>query len=203
MRKIDITGQKFSRLTAIKKLDRINGRYCWLFECECGKIKVAEKYDVEKGKIQSCGCLKGEKHGMANSKEYKSWQHMKDRCLNPKHKNYSLYGGRGIKICDRWKSSFKNFLEDMGHRPNTNCSLDRIDNNGNYEPSNCRWVNQRVQCNNKNNNVKLVFNNETRSITDWSRELDISYGSLVHHHSKGRDLEFIINYKKQKENYGR
>lgn len=160
---IDITGQTFNRLTAIEYIDKSR----WLFQCSCGVKKSINSTAVRQGKIKSCGCYNVElclkdkipsliksntkhNHSSASGKSstYMSWGSMKQRCLNKKHKRYYDWGGRGIKICDRWLNSFKNFLEDMGERPK-GMTLDRINNNGNYEPSNCRWSTSKQQASNK------------------------------------------------------
>lgn len=99
---------------------------------------------------------------------------MKNRCTNPEVQSYPDYGGRGIKICDRWLNSFENFYEDMGERPSNQHSIDRIDNNGDYEPSNCRWATRTEQNNNKRNIVRLTFNGKEQTLLEWSKELNIS-----------------------------
>ena len=167
---IDLTGQRYNRLTAIQPAGKIGGRIAWLFDCSCGKTITTTANSVRTGKTKSCGCLKKEqaaengklsaksildriKHGHAskNSKTrdvYNIWCTIRARCLCPTCADYASYGGRGIKICERW-SDPANFINDMGPRPSKKHSVDRVDNDGDYEPSNCKWSTPEQQANNR------------------------------------------------------
>lgn len=172
---IDLTGMKFGRLTALKRAT-LGKNYKYLCECECGSLVEIRVPDLRTGQTQSCGCLKREvsikkstKHGDHGSPEYRSWQAMIKRCNSKTNKNYKEYGERGITVCDRWLENYSNFLEDMGRRPHLNYSLDRIDNNGNYEKKNCRWTNKveqarnrRVRKDNKYGVTGISFNKELK-----------------------------------------
>ncbi len=188
---LNIINNKYNKLTAIEfshKEGRQN-RQKWLFRCKCGAVRILDKGKVTGGYTKSCGCLliqnrnsfvlRSTTHGLSGGRakkkpEYKSWCSMKGRCCNQKNKAFKDYGGRGIKVCDRWLNSFENFLADMGERPTPKHSIDRINNDGNYEPSNCRWATRLQQGRNKRG-VKLVtINKETRCITEWIEHLGLN-----------------------------
>ena len=153
-------GVKYNKLTAIKELGTNKSRHkIYLFKCECGNDKVATAINVRANRVKSCGCL-SKKHGKFGTKIYSVWAGMKSRCYYEKNENYINYGARGIKVCERWKNSFINFYEDMGDKPSAKHQLDRIDNDGDYDPSNCRWVTPSENClNRRNKENKTGFKN--------------------------------------------
>ena len=189
----DLTGCKFGRLTVAQYSHRVGQQHLWLTVCECGKQQVVYGSNLTRGHTQSCGCLQVERasfahigrvyratnlrHGMSNSPTFRAWGGAKNRCLNPKNKKYKIYGARGIKICERWMR-FENFLADMGIKP-PGTSLGRIDNNGNYEPGNCRWETPLQQANNTRTNRFIQFNGETRTLAEWARLKGLGRATLA------------------------
>ena len=194
----NLTGQVFGRLTALRPLaERRSHNVVWHCICTCGVENNFRGSSLASGNTKSCGCLSAEKtssrrrtHGKSRTKEYWAWFSMKNRCNNPAGKDYPHYGGRGIKICVRWQK-FENFLADVGECP-PGMSLDRIDNNGNYTPSNCRWATRQEQQNNRRNNRWLVYNGRRQTIAAWSRELGISPTSIYRRSSSGWPIERVL-----------
>lgn len=190
-------GQKFNKLTAIKFSHRNKYHQSfWFFKCDCGIERAINVQSVKYGDTKSCGCLKkimcgkNIKHGMSKTKTWKSWRSMKERCLNKNAPNYKNYGGRGIAICQEWLGGegFENFFKDMGERPKGK-SLDRIDNNGNYCKSNCRYATQKEQSSNTRVNHFLTYEGKTQTMKQWAEELGINYITLFGRIKKGWSVE--------------
>ncbi len=160
----DLTGKKVNRLTVLSRAG-IDSQRCitWNCLCDCGKSVLVSGRHLKEGGTGSCGCIRNEaksthgqrKSGENRTKEYVAWTSMKQRCYNQNDIGYKNYGGRGITVCDRWLNSFENFFTDMGKAPSQNHSVDRKENNGNYEPSNCRWATAFEQNQNKRNTKKI------------------------------------------------
>lgn len=159
---IDISKKKFGRLTAIKSTSKRQGNnIVWKCKCVCGNFTFVNTSNLRTGKIVSCGCFRREKrrilsttHGRSHTTEWYIWCGMKRRCYDKNCKDYKRYGGRGIKVCKRWKSSFENFFEDMGKHPSSQHSIDRVDNDGPYCNWNCRGSTRKQQANNRRDNVQ-------------------------------------------------
>ena len=176
-----IEGKLFNRLFVVKKIDKKTGNK-WLYECRCscGNVIFTDKYKLQYGHTKSCGCLKLDLlsinkyvHGMTKTPEYKAWIEMKQRCYNKDHKRFNYYGGRGIHVCDKWLDSFQSFYDDLGKRNTKKHSLDRIDVNGNYEPSNCRWATPTEQSANRRDTTKFLFNGELMALSHIAKLVGI------------------------------
>lgn len=179
---IDITGRSFGRLTALHRVPAITRGHVWLFECTCGNKKEILKASVMSGKTQSCGCLAHEvhvslasKHGQFRTPEYRSWKHLNGRCNNAKNRAFKNYGGRGIQV--RY-ASFDEFMADVGERPTSKHSIDRIDVNGHYEAGNCRWATAAEQAANRRCVHNVMRNGVTKPLSVWSRQLGLGRGLL-------------------------
>lgn len=187
MKKLELTGQKFGRLTCRKPMgvDSHNNSL-WLFDCECGNTIIAKGSSVKNGRVKSCGCLAREAasrlgkqlglasktHGMTDTRQYGIWCAMIRRCENKNVGSYEYYGGRGIRVCSRWHS-FESFWEDMGPTYKDGLEIDRIDNDGDYCPENCRWVSRMKQMNNCSHNRKITHGGKTLTLSQWERETGI------------------------------
>lgn len=150
----DITGKRFGYLVVIRRGRNYRTSATWICRCDCGTEKEIRGHDLRSGHIVSCSCQRNRNrnrrtHGMSRTAEYKAWRDMLARCARPTNKSFKNYGGRGIKVCQRWRDRFENFLADMGRKPSPELSIDRINNDGNYKPGNCRWATLKEQNNNQ------------------------------------------------------
>lgn len=214
MEVIDLTSQKFGRLTVLKFSHKIekgnNRRYYWLCKCDCGNETIVNSASLKNGHTLSCGCLRVEnlkkvidKHNQTGSDLYYVWAQIKQRCNNKNNKRYKDYGGRGITVCNEWLNdfiSFYNWAMANGYdenAPRGKCTIDRIDVNGNYEPSNCRWLTNKKQQNNKRNNHFVTYNNETLTVTQMAEKYNINVNTFRNRVAKGWNIDKCINYNKK------
>lgn len=192
----DLTGMKFGRLIVAGYLGRIGRNNCWECVCDCGSKSIVNGGNLKTGHTQSCGCFHKERtsatsvtHGKSKTNEYSIWAAMKARCYDESN---SSYGGRGIAVCERWLTSFANFLADMGPRPSPAHSIDRRNNNGNYEPGNCRWATPKVQANNTRSTVLIHINGETKPLSMWADEYSLAKSVIVARIDNGDTGEALI-----------
>ena len=194
--KLDLTGQRFGKLIVVKEDGKIGEYTAWLCKCDCGKMKRVRINALRSGSTKSCGCGVGEmarkrtiKYSVRNNKLYHVWYGMVDRCKNPKHKFYHRYGGRGICVCDEWidYDMFATWALANGYKEGL--SIDRINNDGNYEPSNCRWATTKEQHNNTSQCSFKTINGITKSVSEWAEEYGIRHGLVLHRLSRGMSIE--------------
>lgn len=194
---IDLTGKKIGRLLVVSRSER-RPRAWWRCKCDCGNECVMSNMALSVNKFTSCGCWESElrgkwliKHGHAitgkMTTEYRVWRSMRNRCQNPANQKFKDYGGRGVSVCERWHD-FRNFLADMGKRPE-GTEIDRIDNNGNYEPGNCRWTTKSSNNRNRRNNLIIEFMGEKKCLAEWAEILGISWHTLFHRMKAGWTIE--------------
>lgn len=192
---IDLTGMKFHRLTVIERAENDKrGRACWLCRCECGNLCVVCGKNLLNGNTKSCGCYQREKvkqlhttHGMCGTSIYTTWQRMINRCENSKAKDFDRYGGRGIKVCERWHI-FQNFYDDVSILPHfgeKGYTLDRIDNDGDYCPENVRWADINTQNRNTRQNINVEYNGIEMCLTDAAAASGIEYQTLRQRYWRG------------------
>lgn len=190
--RIDLTGQPFSRWTVISFSHRSGSSYLWNCQCSCGTERAVTSSSLKLGTSTSCGCGPNKgcnfRHGQAahgnETPEYRTWQSMRRRCNDPNNPGFYKYGARGIAVCDRWNNSFEDFFADMGSRPE-GTSIDRINNDGNYEPNNCRWATIAVQANNRRDNRFCELDGRRQTVAQWSRELGIGPSLIRQRRGKG------------------
>lgn len=209
--KLDLTGERYGNLVVISEYGRASDRaILWLCKCDCGNEHIARGTQLHRGFITSCGCMKGKKkiktmgtHGMSYSRLYSTWKGIKRRCKSPKFRGYENYGGRGIRVCDEWlgENGFNNFHKwaiQNGYQEDL--TIDRIDVDGDYEPTNCRWITNAEQQNNKRNTRYLTYKGETKNLHEWSKLTGIGKSTIVsridnYHWSVEKALETPIDVR--------
>lgn len=191
----NLVGKKFGKLTVISRAENTkDGKARWLCKCDCGKIKSKSvtTYDLQSGKVKSCGCLyyvsnkgRNKTHGLTNSRLHRIWSGIHSRCFYKGNFSFEHYGGRGITVCQEW-TNFNSFYDwAMANGYAENLTIDRIDVNGNYEPSNCRWVDMKTQQNNRSNNRKVDYCGIKLTVSELSTILSIPYATLLNRINSG------------------
>jgi hypothetical protein len=194
---IDITGQKFGKLTVIKIAKNKNGRVYWECKCDCGNPiqQIIESYPLRHGQTKSCGCIVGENHGKTNTRLYQIWINMKSRCYNKNVPEYKYYGAKGVIICNDWFNSFNVFYGwAINNGYDDNLTIDRIDVSGNYEPNNCKWVTEKAQCNNRTTNIYIEIDGEIKTLKQWCEIKNINYNMVFQRYQRyGLDLKKLFD----------
>lgn len=192
---LNLAGKKFHRLLAIK-VTKKNGLRAWKCLCDCGEKVIVITSSLRNGNTKSCGCWHHDamvdfnfKHGKTGTPEYRAWINMRRRCYDTNQPYYKYYGGRGIRVCKRWRNSFENFLSDMGRMPKRGYTLERKKVNKGYGPKNCVWDTQANQTRNKRNSRKITFRGKTQTLSEWARELDIGRKTLSFRLNKGLSID--------------
>lgn len=193
-------GMRFGKLTVIEQTGISKShKPLFLCHCDCGNEKVVDLYSMRSGHTQSCGCYNKERLREANTvhggscgdRLHTTWGHMVYRCSN---KNMTNYGGRGISVCEEWRNSYESFRDwALGNGYRDDLTIDRIDNNGNYCPENCRWATNRTQANNTRRNHNLTAFGETKTVTEWSRVYGVKYNTILSRLNKGWSVEAAIS----------
>lgn len=200
----DLSGQTFGRLTVVEPSRNDKGKITWICTCSCGGSIEVEPIRLRLGKTKSCGCLRSETTRVKNAAKtkqdarkrnplYYRWASMLQRCENPKNPAYHNYGARGIKVCDRWREDFANYMQDVGAPPTSNHTLDRIDNDGDYSPENCRWAESKEQLRNQRRSIFITVEGVTKHAKEWSEEPNISYQTLTKMFRRG-GVELATEY---------
>lgn len=201
--RIDLTGRRFGKWTVLEYSHSKHLSY-WLCKCDCGTIKSVVGTSLSNGSSACCGCVQREKlinrnyrHGFGRDKptEYRIWLGLKNRCYNPRNPSFKRYGKRGITVSPDWADSFMKFYNDMGRRPGLEYTIDRIDNDGPYSKENCRWADIFTQANNTRKNKYISYNGQSHSISEWSRLVGLSSGTLNYRINSGWPIEKALTTK--------
>lgn len=195
-KRIDMTGQRVGRLTVIEyagSVRRATGcGATWRCICDCGKECIRGGGALRQGATFSCGCRVREAtttHGQSRTNVYFAWKNMIRRCYDTGVDSYARYGGRGIAVCPRWRKSFENFIADMGPRPTPKHTIERNDNDGNYEPKNCRWATRVEQAVNKRSTIRLTYKGRTKCLVEWARVMGLTRSCLRYRLARGWSIE--------------
>lgn len=206
---LDLTGQRFGRLTVLERCGSSkDGQKIYRCQCDCGRIKEVKSGNLRSGKTKSCGCITSENttkrnkqnavHGGCGTRLYTIWLDMRQRCYNDKSINWHLYGGRGIKVCKEWDEDFAEFRDwALSHGYDNELQLDRIDNDGNYEPNNCKWSSRVEQGNNRRTCVYITINGERKTLSEWCEKTGISRYTAYSRIRRGWEPERAVTEKEK------
>lgn len=200
---IDLKGKRFGKLLVVKRANNYitpAGNYItmWECKCDCGNIKAISGHALRNGFTKSCGCIH-KKHGLTGTRLFNIWVDMRQRCYNPKIPNYNLWGGKGITVCEEWKNNFQSFYDwAMTNGYTANCSIDRINGNGNYEPSNCRWATAKQQARNLSNNHNITISGETKTLSAWLEQSPITKSTFYRRVKQGISIEEALSLPRRK-----
>ncbi len=201
---VDHTGERHGNLTVIECVGVGKDHHkLWKCFCDCGNITIINSNSLRENGIKSCGCLKGNfSHGLSKTRLYKIWVDMNRRCKSKNRSDYKYYGGKGICVCEKWQkdyTSFANWAQNNGY--SDNLTIDRIDNHKGYSPDNCRWVTRKIQASNRSTAKTISFDCQTKSLMEWSKELNINYHTIYGRLAKGWSIEKTFTTKtRQRKN---
>lgn len=197
MRKLanDLTGKKFGKLQVVGVHDTGSRKTYYVCQCDCGNVKVVRADALTSGATKSCGCIKkkqdktnltaNHRHKMSGTRLYNIWVGLKKRCNNPNDPRYDRYGGRGISVCEEWDKSFQSFYDwAISNGYSDDLTIDRIDNDGNYEPTNCKWSTNKEQCNNRVTNINIKIGNTTKTLTEWCEIFNVDIKRTMARYSR-------------------
>lgn len=195
--KLDLKGKRFGRLVALEEVGRSSeGQVLWKCQCDCGNTSLVRATALRSGHIRSCGCASQEavtKHGMSKTRLHRIWCLITDRCENPHNGSWDNYGGRGIKVCSEWRNSFEAFRDwSLANGYQDDLSIDRINNDGDYEPNNCRWATVKEQSRNRRSNVILTYNGESHCMVEWAEILKVPRQRLANRYRRGWSTQEIL-----------
>lgn len=198
MKRIDLSGKRFGRLTVISAKAVINGHLFWTCICDCGRKKDVAGQKLRNGEVGSCGCLYRDSrtscrttHGGSRWPEYRVWKAMRERCEKSYSSGYAMYGAKGIRVCRRWKK-FENFIADMGRRPTNANSLERVDGAKGYSPSNCRWATHKDQVRNRSNTIVVTINGVTAPLAQFGERHGLKWQTIYIRYRRGKRGKDLI-----------
>ena len=209
LKKVEMIGKRFGRLTVIEEGPKRGKDFSWVCRCDCGNMtKPLLGGNLRSGHTKSCGCLHVN-HGKHNEKLYSVWAARKKRCYDTNHPTYKNYGARGISVCAEWKEDFQSFRDwafASGYNPEAGrkqCTLDRINVCGNYEPANCRWVSMKEQRNNRRNNLRIEIDGVTKRAEDWAAEAGLNYSTLTKRYASGERGKTLLRPSRKSQKGGK